>query len=204
MFARPGDVDDRAVELAECIVVSAPETFGLEALAATVGRAVRAGRVEVHDVVLLARAADQARSVVTEPAEQVVREVAGPGWCGSRRHLLSRHDLERATVALAAGSIGLVLLVEDRWAALARDAGAAGGGLVATPKIAGGFPEHPGVDRGRRPDLVRRVWPAHAVDAEAPALDVAAQLRELVSLVERRVITLEQFDECRRNLLHAD
>ena len=37
-----------------------------------------------------------------------------------------------------------------------------------------------------------------------PFIDVAAQLRELVTLVERRVITVEQFDACRRSLLHAD
>jgi hypothetical protein len=205
MFARPVGEDDRAMELAECIVVTPPEAVGLEALAAAVGRTVAAGRIEVHDLVLLTRAADRAHTVVTEPAEQVAREIAGDGWCGSRRHvLLSSHDLEHAAVVLAAGSIALVLLVEDRWAALARVLGAAGGSLGATPKIAGGRPVRPGTARDRRPDLVPRVRPLHTVGAGTAAVDVAAQLRELVALVERRVITLEQFDDCRRSLLHAD
>jgi hypothetical protein len=201
MFVRPGGEDDPAVELAECIVVSAPEATGPEAMAAAVGRTLRAGRMEVHDLVLLTRPVDQPRAIVTEPSDQVAREIAGAGWSGSRRHLLSSRDLEHVALALEAGSRAVVMLVEDRWAALARVVGASGGTLAATTKIAGGWPEQPDAGRSGRPDLVRRVWPVHTVGADAPDVDVVAQLRELVALVERRVITIEQFDECRRNLL---
>jgi len=191
-------------DLLEYLLVAVPAAERLDGVVATVVGLVRSGSIRLIDVVLLHRAGDQA-SVVTRAGQEVellapLVEVADP------RVRLSAHDIALAAVTVEPGVSVLLLLVEDRWAAaLSRVVREAGGRVLCGERVgsdrirAAVGRSVSGADRRRIGDLLVR-GPATSAHPEL-AVDPAAQLLTLAELVERGVLTLEQYEVQRRRVL---
>ncbi|WP_028660033.1 hypothetical protein [Nocardioides insulae] len=187
-------------DLIEYLLVSVRSLDHAEEVARTMSGLVAEGVVRLIDVVLLDRAAG--RTSVREQAPADVQALAELGRIMDGRLRLSAHD-----IALAGGTIGqdgaaLLLLVEHRWASgLATAARASGGLLVAGERI-GRERVLLGLARtavGERPDLLGR---SPATDRRAEnAVDPVAQLHALADLVDRGLLTLEQYEAQRRVVL---
>ncbi|CAM3608238.1 SHOCT domain-containing protein [Isoptericola cucumis] len=191
-------------DLLEYLLVAVPTAGRLDGVVATVAGLVRSGRIGLIDVVLLHRAEDQASVAVRSWQESgLLAPLAG---LADPRARLSAHDVALAAVAVEPGVSALLLLVEDRWAAaLAATAREAGGRVLGGERVGrdrfrsavGASVD--GADRWAIADLLVR-GPATSLRPEL-AVDPAAQLQTLAELVDRGVLTLEQYEAQRRRVL---
>lgn len=191
-------------DLLEYVLVSAASVDVLGPVASAVADVVHTGTIGLVDAVVLARPDARAKVLVGEltdhaelnPLTEVVEDVD--------RTLLSLHDIELAAVTLAPGVAALLLLVEDRWAGRVSTAARDAGGRVTAGER---------IDRGRvqaalgrgarsvRADLLARSPVSVAAIGPAPAVDPAEQVRKLARLVDRGLLSLDQYEVQRRRVL---
>ncbi|SKC66677.1 hypothetical protein [Krasilnikoviella flava] len=193
-------------DLLEYLLIAVPAVELLAGVVASVARLVRSGVLGLVDVVLLRRAPDQAS--VTAHTLRDVEQLAPLAALEDPRVRLSAHDVALAAVAVEPDAAALLLLIEDRWAtALAAAARAAGGRIVGGERLARvrvvAAGDVTGAAAGRRgaADLLVR-GPATGLHPEL-AVDPAAQLRTLAELVERGVLTFDQYEAQRRRVLEG-
>ena len=123
-------------DLVEYLIVTVADLAGLPSVAAALAELVAAGTVQVLDVVVLdcAAAGDvTVREVDSLPGMTAVEGIlASPG-------LLSERDIELSSFAVPPGTVGVVIVTEDRWAEpLSLAASRAGGQIVAGDRIPAG------------------------------------------------------------------
>ena len=131
----PADVvHEVAADLVGYLVVAVPDRDSLShvvpALAELVGSAV----IRILDVAVVARELDGAIDILEiEAVNSMSGLEAVEGEFGS---LLTEHDLRLASLVLAPGTAGIVLVTEDRWAQpLANAVRRAGGQILAGERI---------------------------------------------------------------------
>lgn len=201
-------------DLLEYVMIVVPGVEHLSGVVATVTALVRSGVLGLVDAVLLRRGPAQAAATAHAPRD--VELLAPLAALERPRVRLSAHDVALAAVTVEPDTAALLLLLEDRWAAaLAAAARAAGGRIVGGERLprvrvlaagsatgpARGRGTGPAADQGRRSaaDLLVR-GPATALRPEL-AVDPAAQLRTLAELVDRGVLSLDQYEAQRRRVL---
>jgi hypothetical protein len=121
----PASID---TSLVECLVVVVPETTSLSSVAAAVAELVETAAIRILDLVVVTRRRSDHEVHVLEseaaeslPEMSVTRELGG---------LLSENDIALAASSLLPGAVGLVMLIEDRWASPLSSAAKHAGGLV--------------------------------------------------------------------------
>ena len=195
-------------DLLEYVVVSVPSIANLTPVVDAVVQLVEAGHVRLVDAVALARTDRGAAVVAVDPTRAAALAPLGATVEDGGIRLTS-HDIDLAAATLAPGAVVLLLLVEDRWAAvLATAATTAGGRLAAGERIARDRvlrqidPAASAPGTGTRHDLLAR-GPLTAASAAGspPAVDSAAQVRELARLVERGLLSLDHYEAQRRRVL---
>lgn len=211
MSEAPQLADRPDFDLLECVLVSAPSVDGLGAVAAAARELVSSGAIRLVDLVGLVRADGEAgvRVIEVEQAEALAALAA----YAEGGVLLSRHDVELAAVTLPPGVAALLLLVEDRWAAALSGAARSVGGRIAAGErvardrvLAALDDRRPagGTDRTGRPNLLARSPLSSAPAGDVvPLVDQVAQVRKLAHLVERGLLSLEQYEVQRRRVLEA-
>jgi hypothetical protein len=207
-MTRPSGSTEPDPDLVEYVVISAPSLADLDPIAGATADLVRSGHIRLFDAVVLVRP-DQ------EPAVPVVDPARHPVLAGLCAHALadgirlSPHDIELTAVTLAPGVAALMLLLEDGWAkALATTAREVGGRLtggerIPRERVVGQIGAAGPVDaRSVHGDLLARS-PLNASPTVGPTspIDPAAQVRELVQLVERGLLSLDQYEAQRRRVL---
>ena len=114
-----------SADLVEYVIVAVPGVEALGRVAASLTELVESRFIRILDLVVVAR--DEAGDVVVHeladvPSMDGLARVVGP-----TPSLLSIHDLELVSTAVRAGTLGVVVVTEDRWAeplaAAARDVG---------------------------------------------------------------------------------
>jgi hypothetical protein len=125
--------DPVSTDLVEYFIVIVPDLDAVGEVAAAVADLVRSMAIRILDAVVIERGHDDALVVhelddaASLEALRAVRE---------RECQLSDHDLALASLALPLGGVGLVVVVEDRWAApLSTAARRAGGEIIAGERI---------------------------------------------------------------------
>jgi hypothetical protein len=120
--------------LVECIVVSVPDASSVASVAAALAELVASAAIRVLDLVAVKRSrrTHEVRVLeleeLDEPARALVEEHLGG--------LLSANDIALASAALLPGGVGVLVVVEDRWAgALSSAARRAGGRVIGGGRI---------------------------------------------------------------------
>jgi hypothetical protein len=124
----PEPANDVVTDLVEYLIIAAPDVASLTTVADALSALVRAGTIQLLDLVVVAKAADDTVEILeldSVDSLAPVREVEGE-FGG----FLSEHDLELASFAIPAGSVGIVLVTEDRWAEPLSVAARHAGGLI--------------------------------------------------------------------------
>lgn len=190
------------LDLLEYVLVSAPSVAGLDQVAAAAAELVDSGVIRLIDAVGLVRADDEA-GVRVVPAEDGP-PLAALAAMADGGVLLSRHDVELAAVTLAPGEAALLLLVEDCWASALSAAARRSGGRVTAGERVGRDRVLAALDDPGRTDLLARS-PLGAVrrTGAAPLVDQVAQVRKLAHLVERGLLSLDQYEVQRRRVLET-
>ena len=204
---RPGRATALDPDLFEYVVVSVPFLAGLTPVANAVAELVDDGHVRLVDAIALLRPDREAAVAAIDPRSQpaLASLTATITDEGVR---LTPHDVALAAATLAPGAVVLLLLVEDRWAARLADAATTAGGhltageRIARDRVLGQIDRAAVSGNWSRPDLLVR-GPLTASSSAGPMLpiDQAAQVRELVQLVERGLLTLDQYEAQRRRVL---
>jgi Family of unknown function (DUF6325) len=123
-----------STDLVEYLIVVVPDVDLVANVAAAVDDLVQAATIRILDVVVLARGRDSTIKVFE--FEDVPRMTSLRETTTERDGLLSEHDLAMVSQSLPSATAGLVLVVEDRWAAsLSRAARSAGGEIIAGERI---------------------------------------------------------------------
>jgi hypothetical protein len=190
------------LDLLEYVLVSAPSVAGLDQVAAAAAGLVAGGVIRLIDVVGLSRAKDEAGVRVVTPED--APPLAALAALAAGEVQLSRHDVELAAVTLAPGDAALLLLVEDSWATALSSAARRSGGRVTAGERVGRDRVLAALDRPGHSDLLARspLGTAHRTGA-APLVDQVAQVRKLAHLVERGLLSLDQYEVQRRRVLEA-
>lgn len=125
--------DDVNRDLVGYLIVAVPGVDALAGLTPSLAELVRASTIRLLDAVVVVRDLDGTVSVLElEDINGVSSDELGelPGG------LFTEHDLELASLALAPGAAGVVLVVEDRWAEpLSNAARRLGGRIIAGERI---------------------------------------------------------------------
>ena len=125
--------DPVSTDLVEYFIVIVPDLDAVEDVAAAVADLVRSTAIRILDAVVLVRGHDDVL-VVHELDDAASLEPLRAFRESECR--LSDHDLALASLALPLGAAGLVVVVEDRWAApLSAAARRAGGEIIAGERI---------------------------------------------------------------------
>lgn len=121
----PGSID---TSLVECLVVVVPEMISLRSVAAALAELVETAAIRILDLVVVTRRRSNHEIDVLEPeaAESLPDMLVTPELGG----LLSENDIALAATSLLPGAVGLVMLIEDRWASPLSSAAKRAGGLV--------------------------------------------------------------------------
>ena len=126
--------DSVATDLVEYFIVAVPNVESLAGLGPALVKLVKRAAIRILDVVVLVKDDDGA---VTLLELDVVDSMAAlRGLDHDVGGMLSDHDLELAALALRAGTTGVVIVTEDRWAEpLSTAAQRAGGQIIAGDRI---------------------------------------------------------------------
>jgi hypothetical protein len=125
--------DPVSTDLVEYFIVIVPDLDAVADVAAAVDELVHSLAIRILDAVVIARGHDDAL-VVHELDDAPFLETLRAA--GERECQLSDHDLALASLALPLGGVGLVVVVEDRWAEpLSTAARRAGGEIIAGERI---------------------------------------------------------------------
>lgn len=118
-------------DLVEYLVVQVPDVDSLAVVGAALHDLASTATINILDAVVVAT--DDLGSPREVPIESITGFSSVAGATGS---LLSERDIRLAALALHPGTTGVVLVVEDRWAApLAAAARSVGGRLAAGERI---------------------------------------------------------------------
>jgi hypothetical protein len=127
---QPGPV---RADLVEYLIVTVGDVGGLPTVADALATLAAAGTVRILDLVVLACDHD---GEVTVLELEAVPEMASLRDHPSAPGLFSERDIQRASLAVPGGAVGVVVVTEDRWAApLSEAARSAGGRIVAGDRI---------------------------------------------------------------------
>jgi hypothetical protein len=134
--ARHSDLGSESVstDLVGYVIVRVPDLGSLASVASALAELARERVIRILDLVVLVKDSDGGVSVPEigaveslAPLDPVKGEVGG---------LLSDHDIELASLALPAGTAGIVVVTEDRWAEpLSAAAQRSGGRIIAGDRI---------------------------------------------------------------------
>jgi Family of unknown function (DUF6325) len=120
--------DGVAPDLVSYLVVAVPDESALAGQARALVQLVEAGTVRILDLVVIERDSEGAVSVrELETVESIAPLRDVDGEVGG---MLSEHDIALAALALRRGSVGIVIVTEDRWAQPLSDAAQRAGGLL--------------------------------------------------------------------------
>ena len=121
-------------DLVGYLIVTAPDLDSLAGIVPALGVLVEGKTIRILDLAVLVRDLDGTIAMVGSDTIDGLAALADqPEDIGG---LLSEHDLELASFALARGTAALVLVTEDRWAEpLSSAARRAGGEIVAGERI---------------------------------------------------------------------
>ena len=123
-----------ATDLVEYFIVAVPNLESLEGVGPALVKLVKRAAIRILDVVVLVKDPDGAVAMLELDA--VDSMAALRGLDDDVGGMLSDHDLELAALALQAGTTGVVIVTEDRWAKpLSTAARRAGGQIVAGDRI---------------------------------------------------------------------
>jgi Short C-terminal domain len=199
--------------LVEYAVVVLPDAEAIPVVLGELVRLARAGTIALIDAVVVA--SDASATISADELAPSVLEAAGVA--PPLRPLLSWRDLELIGEAVPPGHLGLVAVLEDRWAAsLAATAGLAGGQLVAGERVPAGWLAAGLTDAGsaapaaslaaaerRTHDvLVRRPWVDDPVARwRPPVVDVVDELEELAMLYRRGLLSRQEFERQKQRVL---
>jgi Family of unknown function (DUF6325) len=121
----PGSID---TSLVECLVVVVPEMMSLRSVATALAELVETSAIRILDIVVVTRRRTDHEVQVLEPeASESLREMV---IARELDGLLSENDIALAATSLLPGAVGLVMLIEDRWATPLSSAAKRAGGLV--------------------------------------------------------------------------
>ncbi len=126
--------DEVMTDLVEYLIIVVPDVASLGSVADALSGLVGAGTIHLLDLAVVVKEKDETvRVLEIEAIDSLasLREVEG-----ELGGLLSEHDLELASFAVRPGSVGIVLVTEDRWAEpLSAAARHAGGLIIAGERI---------------------------------------------------------------------
>jgi hypothetical protein len=121
-------------DLVEYLVVVVQDVDSLAGVAPALAELVEDAAIRILDLVIVAREGD-GTVVILEP-EAVASLASLAEMEGEIGGLLSDHDIELVSLALEPGTVGMVVVTEDRWAeGLSRAARRVGGLIVAGERI---------------------------------------------------------------------
>jgi len=127
-------VNEVITDLVEYLIIVVPDVASLATVAEALSGLVRAGTIHLLDLAVVVKEKDETvRVLEVEAIDSMasLRDVEG-----DLGGMLSEHDLELASFAVRPGSVGIVLVTEDRWAEpLSAAARHAGGLIIAGERI---------------------------------------------------------------------
>jgi hypothetical protein len=126
--------DEIATDLVQYVVVLAQDRDALATVVPALADLVQTGKIRILDLVVLERHRAGAVTVLELEAVESMADLRDvEGELGA---MLSENDIALASRALPPGTVGIVLVTEDRWAApLSAAARRAGGLIVAGERI---------------------------------------------------------------------
>ncbi len=123
-----------ATDLVEYFIVEVPNVESLAGLGPALAELVKRAAIRILDVVVLVK--DDDGTVASLELDVVDSMAALRGLDHDVGGMLSDHDIELASLALRAGTTGVVIVTEDRWAEpLSNAAQRAGGQIIAGDRI---------------------------------------------------------------------
>jgi hypothetical protein len=126
--------DNVATDLVEYFIVAVPNVESLVGLGPALAQLVKRAAIRILDVVVIVK--DDDGTVALLELDAVDSMAALRGLDHDVGDMLSDHDLELASLALRAGTTGVVIVTEDRWAKpLSTAAQRAGGQIIAGDRI---------------------------------------------------------------------
>ena len=126
--------DGVATDLVEYFIVAVPNVESLVGVGPALVKLVKRAAIRILDVVVLVKDPDGAVALLELDAVDSMAALHGLG--SDVGGMLSEHDLELAALALEAGTTGVVIVTEDRWAKpLSTAARRAGGQIIAGDRI---------------------------------------------------------------------
>ena len=131
---RPARSEDVTTDLVEYLIIAVPTLGSLDTLGPAMAEVVQRAAIRILDLVVVVK--DLTGSISTVEPTALDSLVAARPYLGDIGTWLSERDIALASVVLARGSVGLILVTEDRWAApLSAAAQRAGGQIVAGERI---------------------------------------------------------------------
>lgn len=127
-------INDITADLVGYVIITLPDVDALAMLTPAMRELVRSGTLRILDMVVVTRDDDGTPRVleVTTLDRIADMQTITPDMVG----LLTQRDITLASVAIPAGSAGVVMVVEDQWARpLSAAAARAGGQIVAGERI---------------------------------------------------------------------
>jgi hypothetical protein len=126
--------DDLSTDLVEYFIVAVPGPESLVGLTPALAELVEQEAIRILDLVVVVK--DAAGAVAQLELDDVDSLAALRALDHDIGGLLSDHDIELASLALAPGSTGVILVTEDRWAEpLSAAAQRSGGQIIAGDRI---------------------------------------------------------------------
>ena len=126
--------DGVATDLVEYFIVSVPNVESLAGLGPALAKLVKRAAIRILDFVVLVKDLDG--TVALLELDDVESIASLPGLGHDVGAMLTEHDIELAALALHAGTTGVVIVTEDRWAEpLSTAARRAGGQIIAGDRI---------------------------------------------------------------------
>jgi hypothetical protein len=131
---KPKSPADVATDLVEYFIVAVPDVDSLVGLGPALAKLVKRAAIRILDVVILVK--DNDGAVTQLELEAADSMAALRGLDDDVGGMLSTRDIELASLALRAGTTGVVIVTEDRWAKpLSNAAQRAGGQIIAGDRI---------------------------------------------------------------------
>ncbi len=219
---------DLDLDLVEYIVIAVPDLASVAGVAEALRRLVRLDRMRILDLVAVVASADGG-DVIVEPEAVAGMAVLGDvdGEVGG---LLTDDDIAMACSELPVDTAAVLLVLEDRWAGeLAGAARTSGGQIVGGERVPrhrveaasgphrfreadelpteespreGSMRRVADTREGRPGLLARRPWIDRSFRSErTPGVNLVDQLRELVELYDRGLLSTDEFARQRAKLL---
>jgi hypothetical protein len=130
----PASSERVTTDLVEYLIIAVPTLGSLDSLGPALAEVVQRAAIRVLDLVVAVK--DLTGSITTVDPATLDSLITVRDYLADMGTWLSERDIAVASVVLARGSVGLILVTEDRWAApLSAAAQRAGGQIVAGERI---------------------------------------------------------------------